>query len=176
MTKRTMTLVAVTMALASCGGGGGGGSSSDPGPLPEPTNVALADNGGVANASYLEETAGLVNDGDTQPYDGYYWQGNVQGDYVQITFDRAYTISEFAVYVNFTGNDNAGYTSYWLSEDGETFEPFAFTNDCNAATIGGGMITCEMKEPRIARAFRAQVEMESNAHNVHVSEIEVIGQ
>lgn len=187
--KHSGLILALSAALAACGGGGGGsgGGGGDTPGANEPRNVALQANGGRASASYNGEIAARVNDGvayDPEYDDGErlaaYWQGNIPDDFVAVTFDRGYRISEFSFYVNTVMaqrvNNNGADPWVALSANGELFETIDMTEVCeDFIWYGRYRINCVFPEPVSLRAIRVRAHLPDNAHNFHVSEIEAIG-
>ena len=165
----SIALLALSVSLVACGGDS---SSSDPvAPAKSSAvNVAAAANGGVADASYDAGNAGLVNDGDTTTSN--FWAGNVQNDYVEVEFDKAYTVSAFTVHTNATNNTD---TEIQFSTDGVTFTDINLFTQCQSLTIGSGRIACALASTLPATHVRVQVVVASSVGTRQIYEIEVMG-
>lgn len=165
----SFALLALSASLVACGGDS---SSSDPVAPAKPAavNVAAAANGGVADASYDAGNAGLVNDGDTTTSN--FWAGNVQNDYVEVEFNKTYTVSAFTVHTNATDSTS---TEIQFSADGVTFTDINLFTQCWSMTIGSGRITCTLASPRSASHARVQVVAATSVGTRQIYEIEVMG-
>ena len=179
------------LLLAGCGGGDGGtgngtvfspassSSSSSSSSLPAPTNVAASVNGGVASATFDATHAPYVNDTDTSNV--FYWVANVANDYVTVTFNRVYAISQIRLHTNATITTD---TRLQASSDGTNFSDLSYTTtggagDCFSVTISvsGNLITCSFgTTPRSLRAVRVVIPSNTNISMKQIREIEVIGQ
>lgn len=185
---RDLALLAIcVIALTACGGGDG--SSDTGGPLSQvgssssslsvPTNVAAGTNGGVASATFDSSHAFYVNDGDTGSV--FYWVGNVANDYVTVTFNRVYAVSETKLHTNAANTTD---TKLQASSDGTTFSDLSYTatggaGDCFSVAINSPVntITCGFgTTPRSLRAVRVVILTNTNISMKQIREIEVTGQ
>lgn len=165
----SFAVFALASSLVACGGDS---SSSDAG-APAPAvavNVAAAANGGVADANYDAGNADLVNDGDTTTSN--FWAGNVQNDYVEVEFDKAYTVSAFTVHTSATNNVD---TKIQFSTDGVAFTDVNLAAQCSTLAFGANRIACTLTSTLSASHVRVQVVAASSVGTRQIYEIEVMG-
>lgn len=178
---KKLSLIAFSSAIiAACGGDdsssssttttttSGGGSLS-----PSMENVALAANGGVADASYDAGNADLVNDGDTTATASTFWAGNATGDTVQVEFDQEYEIGAFTIYTNATNNIS---TEIQLKQEGGSWTAISIFSDCFSLSLGSGKIDCELNSTMAADYIRVEITETSSPGAVQIFEIEAMGQ
>jgi F5/8 type C domain len=179
-------LLVSAISLTACGGVSGGTGAgvlspavSSSSSLSASTNVAASVNGGVASATFDSTHASYVNDGDTSNV--FYWVGNVATDYVMVTFNRVYAVTEIKLHTNAANTTD---TKLQASSDGTTFSDLSYTTtgsagDCFSVTISapGNLISCGFGTTlRSLRAVRVVILTNTNISMKQVREIEVTGQ
>src|SRR5690606_10653879 len=166
----SVALLALSVSLVACGGGSSGSDAVVSAASSKPANVASAEKGGVATASYDAGNAGLVNDGDTTTSN--YWAGNVKNDYVEVEFAKTRSVSEFTVHTNATNNTD---TRIEFSEDGVTFTAVSLVSQCFSLSLGSNRIACTLATKVKAKYVRVVVVASSGVGNRRIYEIEVTG-
>jgi len=174
---RSAVVALVILGLVACGGSSGGssndfiGSSSD-------INVALQANGGSATASYDNDNAGLVNDGDTTT--STFWAGNVINDAVTIDFGSSKNISSITIYTNSTTFSSSNPDQLIeISSNGTNWRTTAqlVGGDvpCSSSSLGSGKVACTLTSRADARFIRFRVTATADIGLIQVHEIEVQG-
>lgn len=178
--KKSSLIVFSSVIIAACGGDESSSSSttttttSGGGALsPSMENVALAANGGVADASYDAGNADLVNDGDTTDTASTFWAGNATGDTVQVEFDQEYDIGAFTIHTNVINNTS---TEIQLKQEGGSWTAISIFSDCFNLSLGSGQIDCEMDSVMPADYIRVKITETSSPGAVQIFEIEAMGQ
>lgn len=164
--------------LSACGGSSS--SSSDittttTGAPPDPgvtTNVAAASNGGVATASYDNGNAGIVNDGDNDI--SYYWAGNIQDDYVDVEFNKTYTIYKIIIYTSAMSTADAT-VQFAQASGGGAYTDISLLTDCYNLSMGSGKIDCRLNTPLVGTHIRFKITASSSVGTKKVYEIMAFG-
>lgn len=163
---------AAILLVTACGGESSSSSSTSGPAIPEPPeteNVALAANGGSATASYDNDSAGLVINGNTDT--GEFWAGNAQGDFVTVAFDDTYKVTEFTIYTNNTSSSTVVETS----SNGTDFDELVLVTQCASFSLGSGQVFCRLSGEITASHFRVVIDADSNISARQIYEIEVEG-
>lgn len=161
----------VAFGISACGGGSGANDDFLRGSHDQ--NIALASSGSLATASYDNDNAYLVNDGDQTT--SLYWAGNVTDDYVTINFGSEKQLSELTVYTNSTP------PSDWLlelSNNGIAWQTTALTAggdiEC-PPVVSTGKVSCVFASATYAQHVRLRITAVSNIGLIQVYELEAQG-
>lgn len=163
------------LLLVACGGGGGGDDGTTTPGATTPVNVALATNGGLASASANDLESFYINDGDDATG---FWAASSAGDYIDLTFDQVYTVSEFTLLMDATAGWSNTDMTFETSADGVLFgDEINLITDCYSASLGASQIYCELGATRDIRAIRVTIDAASHAATTfELYEFEVMGQ
>jgi hypothetical protein len=177
MIKKVLLSAVLSSTLVACGGGG---SSSGPDSTPAAVerNVALAANGATVTATYYEDGAGLVIDGDTA--ESTFWSANITGDSLTIDIGSVVSLSDITIYTNDTSFSSSNPTKVFeISSEGNNWLKVAQITGgdipCLSLSTGSGRILCEFTEPVHARYIRATITSATSPGLIQIHEIEATG-
>jgi len=179
------TGIIITSSFFLIGCGGGGGTSTTPKETIDktPTNVALSTKGAIASATSSNERASLVNDGDNTPNND--WSAQDIGDFINVTFDKVYSVSEISIYLNKANNQD---TQLQVSEDGQSWVDIGYFSECDSlqmsaqSGVDAAKIECGFDTPKALKAVRYQIldgvvdySIDNSIDSLAIYEIEVTG-
>lgn len=175
MEFKVIGLVSV-LGLVACGSG----SESDTGQKivtkQITQNVALTSNGATMSATYNQESAAYIGDGDTTS--STFWAGNIADDQVTVDFGQVAKVADVTVYTSdtsYSSSDPA--VQVELSVDGQSWKttmvPSFGSSDiaCPTYTSGSGKLSCTFASVENARYLR----ITTNAASVSIYEVEATG-
>ena len=152
---RLIPIVLATLSLTACGGGSGG--SSGDGTIGTKTTEAVA-TGPVATATYDNDSAAVVIDGNTQP--DMFWSGNITDDAVTVDLGSLQSINQLNVYTN-----NTGFSTTQLT-GGDV--------PCSSLQLSGGTYRCTFGSAQTIRYARVRVTATENIGLYQVYEVEAV--
>lgn len=173
MNLKAIGLVSV-LGLVACGSE----SESDQGlKTKEVTqNVALTSNGATMSATYNQESAAYIGDGDTTASN--FWAGNIADDHITVDFGQVAKVADVTVYTNNTSFSSSNpAVQVELSVDGlswkTTMVPSFGSSDiaCPTYTSGSGKLSCTFASAESAQYLR----ITTNAASVFIYEVEATG-
>ena len=182
---KTSLILLSSLLLIGCGGGGSSTSTeATDNTIPQTQtetekNVALSSNGALANATASSDRASLVNDGDNTPNND--WLAQDIGDYIGVTFDKVYNVSEITIHLNRANNQD---TQLQVSEDGVNWTDVTYFSECDSLQISApsgidaGKIECGFSTPKAIKAVRYQIldgVIANSFDSLAIYEIEVTG-
>ena len=170
---RLTTILLISLSVTACGGGGSGGSSSGGAVGAETTTPAVT--GPVATATYDNDSAAVVIDGDTQP--DLFWSGNVTDDAVTVDYGKQQKFSHLNVYTN-----NKSFSSSQpnlvieVSADGQVWSRTADVMgqgiSCSSLQLSNGAYKCEFASTETFRFARVRLTATEDIGLHQVYEIE----
>ncbi len=171
--KNIFYVLAITLAGSLLVAGCSGSSSSAAATPPStPVNIALPANGGAATSVVNGPSALYLNDGITTTTNS--WTGVATNDFITVSFNKVYSVSDFTLYLNFTNTTD---TQIQVSTDGTTFTNLSLLSSCPTLTMGSGKITCTLNTSLNLMAMRVKLLAGTNAANtIQLYELQVTGQ
>jgi len=175
MLIRAFSYLSLTLLLSACGSE----SESDQKLITKEVtqNVALTSNGATMTATYNQESAAYVGDGDTTT--STFWAGNVAGDHVTVDFGQVAKVSDVTVFTNNTSYSSSNpAVQVQLSLDGQSWKTtmvpsFGGFSDigCPTWNAGSGKLNCIFSIEERAQYIR----ITTNSGSVSIYEVEATG-
>ncbi|WP_416395821.1 discoidin domain-containing protein [Allohahella sp. A8] len=171
---RLIPIVLATLSLTACGGGSGG--SSGDGTIGTKTTEAVA-TGPVATATYDNDSAAVVIDGNTQP--DMFWSGNITDDAVTVDLGSLQSINQLNVYTNNTGfSTTQPNLVIEVSADAQSWSRTADLTGgdvpCSSLQLSGGTFRCTFGSTQTIRYARVRVTATENIGLYQVYEVEAV--
>ena len=168
------------LAVAGCSGGGGSSKERQQTPEQpvEQKNVAAKENGATVAASYDEDGANYVIDGDSS--ESFFWSANIKDDDIVIDFGRASVVSDITIYTDDTSSSSSNPSKIIeVSTDKvnwrETGNTTGVDIPCKSFKIGEGKIFCEFSSAQALRYLRIRITEESDPGSIKIFEVEATG-
>ncbi len=168
-----MKLISILLTLSLLTACGGGGSDHSTTSNTITGNLALPSNGAKVTASYDENSAASVTDGDSTT--SLYWAGNIADDAVTVNFTSLAEVTELSIYLNDLSLDTSDPNKYIeISKDGEAWSAtaqFSGGEPCSSFSLGEGKINCKFSPVQEIQYVRVRV---ANGQ-INIYEIEAMG-
>lgn len=173
MLTRAFSCLSLVLMLSACGS-----ESEESSATKEVThNVALSSNGASMTATYNQESAANVGDGDTGT--STFWAGNIAGDQVTVNFGRVAKVTDVTVYTNNTSYSSSNpAVQVELSLNGQSWKTTMIPSfgggadiGCPTWNAGSGKLSCTFSSEESAQFLR----ITTNSGSVSIYEVEATG-
>jgi hypothetical protein len=178
---KKLTLILLCFYLFSCGSESNNDTqeSSEQQTTQPDINLASEANGASVTASYDQDSAQFVIDGDSTT--SLYWSGNVTDDTFTIDLGRTASVSAITVYTNDTSYSSQNPSKIVeVSSDGvtwlETVNVFGGDLPCSNSATGSGRIYCELSENYSMKYLRLTITATTDPGLIQIHEVEIMGQ
>ncbi|MEJ2041889.1 MAG: discoidin domain-containing protein [Reinekea sp.] len=178
---KKLTLILLCFYLFSCGSESNNDTQESSGQQTTQPDINLASeaNGASVTASYDQDSAQFVIDGDSTT--SLYWSANVTDDFFTIDLGRTASVSAITVYTNDTSYSSQNPSKIVeVSNDGvtwlETVNAFGGDLRCSSSSTGSGRIYCKLSENYSMRYLRLTITATTDPGLIQIHEVEIMGQ